>query len=225
LLTRTYADVVEAQEAVVDAVVAELGADVADRDARQRLVGRQRPDLHDEAVRPIVLHAAPTRLTHSTKGRRGGPAQRQDDPAHGSSAMWLLASAWLLTLPLMNRRAMHTTCVAVLPKPAHHICHRPLFYCTSSSLQDSSGHSAQVMQPLTAGPPLGAAERWRVDHELLRVDIICGCRLQAPHEGPMPQLRLSVCANHLQSQGPSLDPGTRRQQVNTLHAGASLARC
>jgi hypothetical protein len=41
LTVLTYADVVEAQEAVVNAIVAELGAYVADCDARQWLVGRK----------------------------------------------------------------------------------------------------------------------------------------------------------------------------------------
>lgn len=43
-------------------VPTELGADVADGDARQRPVRRQRPDLHDECVRPIVLRRSMVRF-------------------------------------------------------------------------------------------------------------------------------------------------------------------
>ena len=122
-LTRTYADVVEAQEAVVNAIVAELGADVADCDARQRLVGRQRPDLHYEAVRPIVLQAAPAILNYNPVTT----ALCSKKSAHMHLRM-ALGSTRCLTLPLMNRRAMHTTCVAVFPKPAHGGCHHPVLF-------------------------------------------------------------------------------------------------
>ncbi len=121
----------------------ELGADVADGDARQRPVRRQRPDLHDECVRPIVLrqkHGAisltdikgikvqmreqvqqseqlgfwPTAATVQgvtcklTVGQRGHTMRSLRTGDYAAS----------FTLPFTKRRAMATTCVAVLPKPA-----------------------------------------------------------------------------------------------------------
>ena len=51
----TEAEVLKAQEAVVHAVVAKLGANVAYGDPRQGLMGLQVPDWGDEGMHAVVL--------------------------------------------------------------------------------------------------------------------------------------------------------------------------
>ena len=60
---RTDADMVKFEEAIVDAVVAKLGADVTDSDAGQGQMGVQVPNLHDEGMGTEVLQRRKPTLT------------------------------------------------------------------------------------------------------------------------------------------------------------------
>ena len=67
---------IEAHEAVVNAIVAKLGADVAQGDAWQGLVGLHVAELHQEGMGAMVYpsHKQP-RHDHSVSGRLPKPAR------------------------------------------------------------------------------------------------------------------------------------------------------